>query len=104
MILRRVMLFCSSGNEGKPPLHKGHDKLPLSAGDKPATKLKLEDQSDFSGARFMESYESKHSDQSFTSNLAKELGVTAAPLRLDSQAKYGVPACLQFACAIRNMC
>ncbi len=37
----------------------------------------------------MESYESKHSDQSFTSKLAKELGVTVAPLRLDSQAKYG---------------
>ena len=37
----------------------------------------------------MESYESKHSDQSFTSKLAKDLGVTAAPLRLDSQAKYG---------------
>ena len=38
----------------------------------------------------MESYESKHSDQSFTSKLAKELGVTAPPLRLDSQAKYGM--------------
>ena len=41
----------------------------------------------------MESYESKHSDQSFTSRLAKELGVTAPPLRLDSQAKYGMPPC-----------
>lgn len=46
----------------------------------------------------MESWESKHSDQSFSSKLAKELGVTAAPLRLDSQAKYGeglvIVACL----------
>ena len=41
----------------------------------------------------MESYESKHSDQSFTSKLAKDLGVTAAPLRLDSQAKYGRSPC-----------
>lgn len=55
----------------------------------PSAKLQLEDKSDFSAARFMESYESKHSDQDFTGNLAKRLGVSAAPLRLDSQAKYG---------------
>ena len=61
----------------------------LCAGGMPLANLKLEDKSDFSAARFMESYESKHSDQSFTSKLAKDLGVTAAPLRLDSQAKYG---------------
>lgn len=61
----------------------------LCVGNTPPVRLKLEDTSDFSTARFMESYESKHSDQSFTSKLAKELGVTAAPLRLDSQAKYG---------------
>ena len=54
-----------------------------------ATRLQLKDTDDFSQARFMESWESKHSDQSFSSKLAKELGVTAAPLRLDSQAKYG---------------
>ena len=59
------------------------------AGGLPSTRLKLEDRSDFSQARFMESFESKHSDQDFTSKLAKDLGVTAAPLRLDSQAKYG---------------
>ena len=37
----------------------------------------------------MESYESKHSDHSFTGKLAAKLGVTQRPLRLDSQAKYG---------------
>ena len=37
----------------------------------------------------MESFESRHSNQGFTAQLAKELGVTAPPLRLDSQAKYG---------------
>jgi len=39
----------------------------------------------------MESYESKHSDHSFTAKLAAKLGVTQRPLRLDSQAKYGEP-------------
>ena len=37
----------------------------------------------------MESYEAKHSNQSFTSRLAMKLGVTKPPLRLDSQTKYG---------------
>ena len=66
----------------------------LLAGGAPSVKLQLEDRSDFAGARFMESYESKHSDQSFSSTLAKALGVTAGPLRLDSQAKYGMSSCL----------
>ncbi len=39
--------------------------------------------------RFMESFESKHSDHDFTAKLAAKLGVTQRPLRLDSQAKYG---------------
>lgn len=38
----------------------------------------------------MESYESKHSDHSFTGRLAAAVGVTRPPLRIDSQAKYGV--------------
>ena len=83
MRLLKVLVYCCTGNL-------------------PSTKLKLEDRSDFSQARFMESYESKHSDQSFTSKLAKDLGVTAAPLRLDSQAKYGKSSCsvgkTQYAC------
>ena len=37
----------------------------------------------------MESYESKHSDHSFTGRLATRLAVTRPPLRIDSQAKYG---------------
>lgn len=60
------------------------------AGDAvPDKRLKLEDEQNISEARFMESYESAHSDQGFTQSLARELGVTKPPLRLDSQAKYG---------------
>ena len=70
----------------------------------PSAKLQLEDKSDFSAARFMESYESKHSDQDFTGNLAKRLGVSAPPLRLDSQAKYGggPHCCIVFACIMHG--
>jgi len=39
-------------------------------------------------ARFCESVESAHSDQSASAGLAKELGITQPPLRMDSQAKY----------------
>eukprot|EP00878_Enallax_costatus_P027983 GHUV01030176.1.p1 GENE.GHUV01030176.1~~GHUV01030176.1.p1 ORF type:complete len:127 (+),score=40.74 GHUV01030176.1:335-715(+) len=43
-----------------------------------------------SGARFMESFESRHSDHSFTAAVAKQAGVTLPPLRMDSQVKYGL--------------
>lgn len=43
-------------------------------------------------ARFCESYESAHSLQDLTANIARVLGVTAPPVRIDSQAKYGAMA------------
>jgi 3'(2'), 5'-bisphosphate nucleotidase/inositol polyphosphate 1-phosphatase len=43
-------------------------------------------------ATFCESYESGHSNQSLTANIARVLGVTAPPVRIDSQAKYGAMA------------
>ncbi|CAK9864132.1 unnamed protein product [Sphagnum jensenii] len=43
-------------------------------------------------ATFCESYESAHSNQSLTANIARVLGVTAPPVRIDSQAKYGAMA------------
>lgn len=60
------------------------------AGSSSARKrLQLDDLVDLSEATFAESYESGHSDQGFTSKLAKKLGVTKPPYRIDSQAKYG---------------
>ena len=65
-------------------------KATFLSGDEAAKQpLQLSDLADVSEARFMESYESAHSDQSFTSRLARKLGVTKDPLRLDSQTKYG---------------
>ena len=62
----------------------------------PQHRLRLEDTRDFGRIRFMESYESRHSDFDFTAKLAAALGVTQPPLRIDSQAKYGAaPAVLQ---------
>ena len=44
---------------------------------------------DRSKIRFMESFDSRHSDFSTAARLAAALGVTSPSLRLDSQAKYG---------------
>lgn len=43
-------------------------------------------------ARFCESVESSHSNQSASAAIAQRLGITAAPLRMDSQCKYAAVA------------
>jgi 3'(2'), 5'-bisphosphate nucleotidase len=43
-------------------------------------------------ARFVESVEAAHADQAAHQRLAHILGITHPPLRLDSQAKYGIVA------------
>jgi 3'(2'), 5'-bisphosphate nucleotidase len=44
------------------------------------------------GARFCESVESGHSDQSSSARIASVLGITAEPYRIDSQCKYAAVA------------
>jgi len=44
------------------------------------------------GARFCESVESEHSDQDDSARVARLLGITAEPYRLDSQCKYATVA------------
>lgn len=55
------------------------------AGAKPVTVAPL---TDITQARFCESVEAAHSDQSASAKLAEALGITQPPLRMDSQAKY----------------
>lgn len=43
-------------------------------------------------ARFVESVESKHSDQTLSARIAETLGITHPPVRMDSQAKYSAVA------------
>ncbi|MBW1721156.1 MAG: 3'(2'),5'-bisphosphate nucleotidase [Deltaproteobacteria bacterium] len=45
-----------------------------------------------SGALFAESFESEHSSHKDSARLAKMLGVTREPLRMDGQGKYGLVA------------
>lgn len=54
--------------------------------------MRAADVPDLADAVFMESYESRHSDHGVSRAIAEALGFRQAPLRMDSQAKYGLLA------------
>ncbi len=56
--------------------------------DADARQVRVSDVSTAAAARFCESVESGHSDQSQSAQIAKRLGIETPPLRMDSQAKY----------------
>lgn len=58
----------------------------------PPRPVRVSQVNDPAAARFCESFESGHSAHDASAEIAKLLGITAAPARLDSQAKYGVVA------------
>lgn len=66
-------------------------ELPLD-GDGAPLRLRVAACESPQDARYAESLEASHSSQDEAARMAELLGVTAAPLRLDSQAKYGLVA------------
>ena len=70
---------------------QGAAMLPLD-GDGPPRPIHVASLADPAGARFVESFEPAHADQAAHQALARALGITRPPLRMDSQAKYGVVA------------
>lgn len=79
------------GNKGVGQIFaavRGHGTYcaPLSAPPSaPMTRIHVLDVKDFSEARIMESFESRHSDHTFTKEVAQRTGVTKASLKMDSQ-------------------
>ncbi len=65
---------------------------PLNGGGTTPKRVHVSAVSDPSGARFCESVESGHSSQSDAQKVAQQLGITAEPVRMDSQAKYATVA------------
>ncbi|MDA0284691.1 MAG: 3'(2'),5'-bisphosphate nucleotidase [Planctomycetota bacterium] len=57
-----------------------------------ATRVRTGAATDWAGARLCESVESGHSSHSRSAQITESLGITKAPVRLDSQAKYAVVA------------
>jgi 3'(2'), 5'-bisphosphate nucleotidase len=58
----------------------------------PASRLQVNDTDDPAQVRFCESIESGHSAHGDSARVAQRLGITRAPLRMDSQAKYAAIA------------
>jgi 3'(2'), 5'-bisphosphate nucleotidase len=58
----------------------------------PASQIRVSQNLDRGSLRFCESVESGHSKQDTSAVIAAALGMTAQPIRMDSQAKYGVVA------------
>ncbi|HUQ72609.1 MAG TPA: 3'(2'),5'-bisphosphate nucleotidase, partial [Planctomycetaceae bacterium] len=70
---------------------QGAFALPLD-GEVTPTRIQVTSTTDAKRARFCESVESGHSSHGASEQIAERLGITAAPVRLDSQAKYAVVA------------
>ena len=69
---------------------EGTVMMPLSGGSPQPLRVAASDDSDH--CRFVESVESGHGDQSQQSAIAQAVGITAASMRMDSQAKYAAVA------------
>lgn len=70
---------------------QGSFMSPLDGSAAP-TQIRVSPATDRGTLRFCESVESGHSKQDTAAVIAQKLGITAAPVRMDSQAKYGVVA------------
>ena len=72
---------------------QGTRVFPLwASGESAGSALRVPQLASLAGARFCESVEAEHSDQSESAKIAARLGIQAPPLRMDSQCKYGAVA------------
>lgn len=77
------LLFAATGDSAwQAPLSDTSQRQPV----------KVSDQTDITATRLCESFESSHSKHDTTAALTEKLGITASPVRMDSQAKYATVA------------
>ena len=69
----------------------GAFRRPLQSDDAPVP-IHTSDTPDPSDGRFTESFVSSHSSHDLSAEVGERLGITAPPLRIDSQAKYAIVA------------
>ena len=72
-------------------LGQGTFALRLDAESEPR-RIHVTELNDPTFARFCESFESSHSSHNESATIAEKLGIKAAPVRMDSQAKYAMVA------------
>lgn len=75
-------LFCATSTQSECRDAKGEA----------ATVIRVSTEANLADCRFCESVESAHSDHSESQRIARSLQISAAPVRMDSQAKYGTLA------------
>jgi 3'(2'), 5'-bisphosphate nucleotidase len=80
-------IFCAVRDRGARAM-----AMDAPAGLESLEPIRVSGQSDPARARFCESVESGHSSHNDAALIAQQLGITQSPLRMDSQAKYGVVA------------
>jgi HAL2 family 3'(2'),5'-bisphosphate nucleotidase len=85
---RRGAIFHAMAGQGAYALAAQSGQRPMQA----PPRLSVSRRDRPADARFCESVESGHSAQGDSAAVAARLGITAAPLRMDSQAKYAVVA------------
>ena len=78
-----------------PQLHSPSGLGPCSAGEGQWERIRCEAEPAADHVRFSESFETGHSNHDFSKALAQQLRISRPPLRIDSQAKYGVWPLLQ---------
>jgi 3'(2'), 5'-bisphosphate nucleotidase len=71
---------------------EGAFAVPLDEPAAPEVRISASPTTDSSRARFCESVESGHSAHGDSERIARILGISSDPVRMDSQAKYGVVA------------
>ncbi|MFO1023393.1 MAG: 3'(2'),5'-bisphosphate nucleotidase [Planctomycetales bacterium] len=71
---------------------QGATVVPLDQADQKPRSVRVSAQQNIKQARVCESVESGHSAQDVSALVVRDLGIEANPVRLDSQAKYGMVA------------
>ena len=71
---------------------RGEGAFQMGIGDERMIPIKVSDSDNRSRVRFCESLESGHADHSTHGEISRRLGIVEPPIRMDSQAKYGILA------------
>ncbi len=81
----RGLVYCAAAGRGTM-------RLPLDGEGTGGEPVRVSPEADPTRIRFCESVEKAHSHKGRSARVAEALGVTAAPVRIDSQAKYALVA------------
>ena len=71
---------------------RGQGATQFALDDGTSVAIEVDAVAEPAGARFCESVEKKHTNQSHSAMVAERLGITAEPFRIDSQCKYAAVA------------